>query len=219
MRPAPAATSPTEQSAPEVLIVGAGPSGLTAAVVLASHGVRARVVDPDRGPTDQSRALVVQARTLELWRKLGLADTAVAGGKKVTGVIAYSNGTLLNDGRSLIDFAKLGAGQTPYPFLLVFEQSKTERLLLDRLAELGGAVDWGVHAHTIHPHDDHVEVALRQHNPDDTTTAETVTPRWVIGADGAQQHRAPRPGPGLRRRLLRTSLLPGRRRRDLAPHR
>jgi 2-polyprenyl-6-methoxyphenol hydroxylase-like FAD-dependent oxidoreductase len=185
MRPAPAAISPTEQSTQEVLIVGAGPSGLTAAVVLASHGVRARVVDPERGPTDQSRALVVQARTLELWRKLGLVETAIAGGKKVTGVIAYSNGRLLNGGRSLIDFAKLGAGQTPYPFLLVFEQSKTERLLLDRLTELGGAVDWGVQALAIHPHGDHVEVALRQHNSDGTTTEETVTPRWVVGADGA----------------------------------
>ncbi|VBA34481.1 Pentachlorophenol 4-monooxygenase [Mycobacterium innocens] len=176
---------PTEQSTPEVLIIGAGPSGLTAAVVLAAHGVAARVVDPERGPTDQSRALVVQARTLELWRKLGLADPAIAHGKKATGVIAYSNGTLLNDGRSLIDFATLGAGQTPYPFLLVFEQSKTERLLLDRLTELGGAVDWGVHAHTVRAHDDHVEMVLRHHNPGDTTTEETVTPHWVIGADGA----------------------------------
>lgn len=166
---------------PEVLIVGAGPAGLTAAVVLAAHGVPARVVDPESGPTDQSRALVVQARTLELWDKLGLAEPAVAAGKPMTAVVAYSNGGVLNDGHTLLPLGELGTGQTPYPFLLVFEQSKTERLLLDKLAELGGTVDWGVTAEAVTNVDGGVEVTLRGGGDG----VQRVRPRWVIGADGA----------------------------------
>ena len=175
-------TAPVSGGEPEVLIIGAGPSGLTAAVVLAAHGVAARVVDPESGPTDQSRALVVQARTLELWDKLGLAAPAVAAGKPMTAVVAYSNGVALGGGRSLLPLGELGTGQTPYPFLLVFEQSKTERLLLDKLRESGGAVDWGVRAEAVTPVDGGVEVTLRRGSEQ---TVEHVRPRWVIGADGA----------------------------------
>ncbi|KAA1249671.1 hypothetical protein F0Q45_13900 [Mycobacterium simiae] len=187
MTPAPVATAdggPTAQ--PQVLIVGAGPSGLTAAVVLATLGVRARVIDADCGPTEQSRALVVQARTLELWNTLGVAGRALAEGKVVTGAVAYSNGRLLNHGCSLLNFAALGAGQTPYPFLLVLEQSATQRLLLDTLHHLGGTVHWGVQAHSLHQHHGQVEVTLRHRSGHQLAqTAETIQPSWVIGADGA----------------------------------
>ncbi len=180
-RPMSKATPPSE---PSVLIVGAGPAGLTAAVVLAAHGVRTRVVDPESGPTDQSRALVVQARTLELWDKLGLAEPAIAAGKAVTGAIAHSGGKPINGGRRLLNFAALGTGQTPYPYLLVFEQSKTERLLLTKLHELGGTVDWGVAAHRLVAQDNCVEVTLRHRDRD--APEEVIREQWVIGADGAR---------------------------------
>ena len=70
----------------EVLIVGAGPTGLMLANQLGRRGVRTTIIDRHRGPAMQSRAMAVQARTLEIYAKLGVADEAVALGAPGTGV-------------------------------------------------------------------------------------------------------------------------------------
>ncbi len=168
-------------SEPDVLVIGAGPSALTAATVLADHGVGCRVVGAGSGPTTQSRALVVQSRTLELWYKLGLADGAIRAGQMVDGAVGILDGTVVNHGRPVLNFAAMGVGQTPYPFLLVHEQSRTEAMLLERLAASGRSVDWNTRAVGLRQHHDAVEVTLRRADGGE----ETVRPRWVIGADGA----------------------------------
>lgn len=164
----------------EILVVGAGPTGLTMGLLLAEQGIRVRVVDRAAGPTQQSRALVVQARTLELWSKLGLAEAAIGAGQPVGGAYGILDGKVLHHGEPLFDFREIGRGQTPYPFLLVFEQNKTERMLLGRLRSAGQDVYWRTEAVSLHQHDDHVEVVLRGPGGE-----EVVTPRWVVGADGA----------------------------------
>lgn len=124
----------------DVLVVGAGPSGLMAANVLAKLGVEAIIVDAKHGPTRESRALVVQARSMELYDQLGLADRVVAErGEAIGAVLAFRHRVL---GR--IPLREFGRGTTPFPEITVLEQSRNERILVDGLAERGREVRWGL---------------------------------------------------------------------------
>src|SRR5271167_2862965 len=121
----------------DVLIVGAGPTGLVLALWLAKLGVRVRIVDKTAGPGTTSRALAVQARTLELYRQLDLADTVVARGHKVPAVNLWVKG----EPEARLPFETIGAGLTPYPFILIFPQDEHERLLIARLEQAGISVE------------------------------------------------------------------------------
>src|SRR5512135_3059865 len=113
----------------EVLVAGAGPVGLTLACELRRYGVRCRIIDPNAGPTDQSRALGLQARTLEVFRDMGLVEAVLARGKRAHGLSAYA------DGRRIVHVSlDLDDLDTPYPFALILPQGQTERLLIEHLA-------------------------------------------------------------------------------------
>ena len=120
--------------ATEVLVVGAGPAGLTMANVLDRQGVSFRIIDTKGGPVEESRALVVHAKTLELLDRLGLADRAVERGQRMGAVQVFGEGKPAGK----ISFLDDGADdRTPYPFALVLEQDRTERLLIDGLEATG----------------------------------------------------------------------------------
>ncbi len=121
----------------EVLIVGAGPTGLVLALWLGHLGVRVRIIDQTAEPGTTSRAVAVQARTLELYDQIGLADTVVERGLKVVGGNIWVAGKRV----SHFAFGELGTGLSPFPYALVFPQDEHESLLIDRLAELGIAVE------------------------------------------------------------------------------
>lgn len=124
----------------DVLVVGAGPSGLMAANVLAKLGVDAVIADGKQGPTRESRALVVQARSMELYDQLGLVDRVVAErGEAIGAVLAFRHRVL---GR--IPLREFGRGTTPFPEITVLEQSRNERILVDGLAARGRDVHWGL---------------------------------------------------------------------------
>ena len=121
----------------EVLIVGAGPTGLVLALWLAKRGVKLRIVDKAAEPGTTSRALAVQARTLELYRQLGLADDVVAKGHRVPAVNLWVKG----ERKARIPFGDVGKGLTPYPSMHIFPQDEHEKLLIAKLTALGVSVE------------------------------------------------------------------------------
>ncbi|WP_216319917.1 FAD-dependent monooxygenase [Deinococcus aestuarii] len=123
----------------DVLIAGAGPTGLLLACELRRRGVRVLVADPKTGPTRESRAMFVQARSLEIYDALGLAREAVRQGRPARGASLWSGRRRLGG----VAFGPVGAGRTPYPYILAFEQSANEELLSRHLRALGGEVAWG----------------------------------------------------------------------------
>jgi 2-polyprenyl-6-methoxyphenol hydroxylase-like FAD-dependent oxidoreductase len=121
----------------EVLIVGAGPTGLMAAVVLARRGVPVVIVDRKGGPTRESRALAVQARTMEIYDQLGLAEQVLAG---AFSALRMQIGQV--EGLPGIDVAALQEGATRFPGIQVFEQSRNEQLLDETFLGCNGDIRW-----------------------------------------------------------------------------
>ena len=121
----------------DVLIIGAGPTGLVLALWLTKLGVEVRIVDKTAEPGTTSRALAVQARTLELYRQLDLADFVIERGHKVPAVNMWVKG----EPKARLPFETVGEDLTPYPFLHIFPQDQHERLLIERLEKLGVTVE------------------------------------------------------------------------------
>jgi 2-polyprenyl-6-methoxyphenol hydroxylase-like FAD-dependent oxidoreductase len=121
----------------DVLVIGAGPTGLVLALWLTKLGVRVRILDKTAGPGTTSRALAVQARTLELYRQLDLADAVLARGHRVPAVNLWVRGKRA----ARLGFEVIGAGLTPYSFMEIFPQDEHERLLIERLAACGVQVE------------------------------------------------------------------------------
>jgi 2-polyprenyl-6-methoxyphenol hydroxylase-like FAD-dependent oxidoreductase len=121
----------------EVLIVGAGPTGLVLALWLIKCGVRVRIVDKTAEAGTTSRALAVQARTLELYRQLDLTEDVVAKGHRVPATNLWIKG----ERKARISLNDMGKGLTPYPFMHIFPQDEHEKLLIAKLAALGVSVE------------------------------------------------------------------------------
>ncbi|MBA3810837.1 MAG: FAD-dependent monooxygenase [Caulobacteraceae bacterium] len=162
----------------DVLIVGAGPTGLVLALWLAKLGVAVRIVDKTAEPGTTSRALAVQARTLELYRQLDLTDAVVARGHKTPGVNLWVRG----EKAARVAFERVGEGLTPYPFLLIFPQDEHERLLIERLEGFGVAVERGTELTGFEDLGDHVAARLR--GPDGGEAA--CEAAFIAGCDGAR---------------------------------
>src|SRR6266446_4330032 len=121
----------------DVLIIGAGPTGLVLALWLTRLGVRVRIIDKTAEAGTTSRALAVQARTLELYRQLDLTEAVVARGHRVPAVNLWVKG----EAAARLPFESVGSGLTPYPFLHIFPQDQHERLLIERLEALDVTVE------------------------------------------------------------------------------
>ena len=164
----------------DVLVVGAGPTGLMAGLVLTRRGVPVVVVDQKGGPTRESRALAVQARTMEIYDQLGLADQVLAGAYPALRM-QIGTGPPLGG----VNVADLQQGETRFPGIQIFEQSANEQLLSRSLAAAGTDVLW---RHRLIDLIDDVDqtdgqvVALL----DGPAGLVRVRARWCIGADGAR---------------------------------
>ncbi|RVU01776.1 monooxygenase [Mucilaginibacter limnophilus] len=159
-----------------VLIVGAGPSGLMMAAQLLRYGVQPIIIDQRDGPTDHTKALAVQARTMEIYRQMGLVDRVLSEGKPSEGITFNQNGKP----QASFDFENIGTGQTPFPYVFFYPQSRNERLLLDELTRLCCPVYWNTTLVSVKQHSQNVTAVVNDGNAEQITTC-----NWVIGADGA----------------------------------
>jgi 2-polyprenyl-6-methoxyphenol hydroxylase-like FAD-dependent oxidoreductase len=165
--------SPTPN--PDALVVGAGPVGLVAACELLRRGVRVRVIDKLTQPTDQSRAIAVHARSLDMFDRMGVVDEMVSTGIKAIAMQLYA-------GRSKLFRIPLGGVDSAFPFTLTTAQTETERVLNDHLQSLGVTVERGVELLALTQDGAEVHATLRHQDG----FTELVTAPWVIGADGAR---------------------------------
>jgi 2-polyprenyl-6-methoxyphenol hydroxylase-like FAD-dependent oxidoreductase len=167
----------------EVLVVGAGPVGLTAAIELRRRGVDCRVVDRLAAPVPYAKAVGIQPRTLELWEAAGVLPRALDAATPMHGQLVFV------DGRQVARLELVLPPEVPYGFLAL-PQYETERLLEERFVELGGRVDRGVELVTFTQDTDGVSAVLRG-----PTGESEVRAGYLVGCDGA--HSVVRKGLGL----------------------
>ncbi|MEU2347818.1 FAD-dependent oxidoreductase [Modestobacter sp. NPDC049651] len=161
--------------AAEVLVVGAGPTGLTAAIELARRGIAVRVVDKRAEPAGQAdKAIGIHCRTMEIWEDQGIVTDAMDAGTWLHGQTVFVNGRQTHQ----VDWS--GLAELPYAHLGL-PQYETERLLGARLQQLGGRVERGVELRGFLQDDQGVTAQLEY--PDGT--AGTVRAQYLVGADGA----------------------------------
>ena len=169
----------------DVLIVGAGPTGLTLARELRALGVSVQLVDRAPDAVHESRALAIQARTLEVLARNGLADDLVAAGNP-SGTLLLHGGRrrrgpgAVNPGRAVPLFDE-ALRDTRYPFLLFLSQAHTERILVERLASIGVGVGRGLTLTGLDQDADGVTCTLGSAG----IPPRTVRARYVVGCDGA----------------------------------
>jgi 2-polyprenyl-6-methoxyphenol hydroxylase-like FAD-dependent oxidoreductase len=173
---------------PEVLVVGAGPVGLVAALFLERYGVGVKIVDTHQRTTQHSYALAIHPRTLRILEEAGLADGLISAGRKLTKVAYYEG----RERRAEIDYSRLGS---THPYLLLVRQSLLERTVEEALRRKNLKVLWGhrlqglaVEGGTLR-----AEVATLDQVATGYPVArtewlvvrsETIRPAFVIGADG-----------------------------------
>jgi 2-polyprenyl-6-methoxyphenol hydroxylase-like FAD-dependent oxidoreductase len=161
----------------DVLIVGAGPTGLMLANQLARRGIRVVIIDRHAGPARETRALAVQARTLEIYAKLGVVHRALELGKRGTGADIWAEGRRT----ARIPLGTAGRDVTPYPFVLILGQDDNERILGDRLRDWGVSVQWNTELVGLEQSPDRVATTVEACDG----TTRTITAAWVAGCDGA----------------------------------
>jgi 2-polyprenyl-6-methoxyphenol hydroxylase-like FAD-dependent oxidoreductase len=161
----------------DVLIVGAGPTGLALAVQLRRWGVAFRLVDALADRRHESRALAVHARTLELLDAIGCADSLVALGRRPRSVQVHVSEPPLQ-----VPVGRVEATGTRFPFVLVVSQAQTEAVLASWLGAQGVAVERGVSAAIEQVEPDQVRCRLTRVSDG---AVETIAARYVVGCDGA----------------------------------
>jgi 2-polyprenyl-6-methoxyphenol hydroxylase-like FAD-dependent oxidoreductase len=160
-----------------VLIVGAGPTGLVLALWLTRLGVRVRIIDKVAEPGTTSRAVAVQARTLEFYSQVGLSQAVVDAGVKIAAINLWARST--RTPRVLVD--TLGKGMSPFPYPLIYPQDAHERLLAQRLGELGVQVERPSELVSFEQRDDCVSAVIKQADG----SSEVYEAAYLAGCDGS----------------------------------
>src|SRR5262245_44182533 len=162
----------------DVLIVGAGPTGLMLANQLGRRGVRATIIDRHSGPAQQSRAMAVHARTLEIYAQLGLSGRAVELGRPGNGANMWVEGKL----KARIPFTDMGKDLSPFPYVLMLGQDENERLLGENLRQFGVDVQWNTELVALEQTSTHVSATIKM--ADGRT--QVIDATYVAGCDGGR---------------------------------
>jgi 2-polyprenyl-6-methoxyphenol hydroxylase-like FAD-dependent oxidoreductase len=170
------AERPDDADLADVVVVGAGPTGLALAAQLIAHGIRPRIVDRSHDRVHESRALAIQPRTLEVLAGLGVTDELLAEGNRAVQLRLHVREKVIRV--QLFDF---GLADTEYPYLLFLSQAETERILVEHLDRAGVSVERGVEVTGLRPDGDAVVATLRRDDGGD----QSVRARYVVGCDGA----------------------------------
>jgi 2-polyprenyl-6-methoxyphenol hydroxylase-like FAD-dependent oxidoreductase len=160
----------------DVLIIGAGPTGLALACQFVRYGIDFVMIEKREGVTAYSKALGVHARTLEIYEQLGLAQQAVEQ-RAIAGKARMLKG---GEVRAELDLSNLGVGLTAYPYVLFLEQSKNERLLNDYLTRNGKIVHWQTELVSFSQTEENVTAQVKTADG----ISETIEAQYLIGCDG-----------------------------------
>ena len=162
----------------DILVVGAGPTGLMLANQLVRRGVRVQIIDRHAGPSLETRALGVQARTMEIYAKLGIVGRALELGKRGTGADLWAQGRKI--GR--VPLSERGQDATPYPYILILGQDDNERIMGESLKKLGVTVQWNTELVGLEQDADIVTASLKLADG----KSQSIRVPWVAGCDGAR---------------------------------
>ncbi|CAI4218943.1 unnamed protein product [Parascedosporium putredinis] len=160
----------------DVIIVGAGPTGLTLALELALYNISFRILDKIPAPSDKSRALVVHPRSLELLRRHGVSDDLRDLGTIGTGMRVFVH----KSRAAALDFTDLGIKHTEYPQPIWVSQAHTEGVLRNRLKQQGHEVEWNAAVEEIQQDNGGVDVVIAKGE-----SKEQIRCAYVVGCDGA----------------------------------
>ncbi|NCD69122.1 FAD-dependent monooxygenase [Mucilaginibacter agri] len=161
----------------DVIILGAGPTGLMLSNQLTRFGIDHMIIDAKSGPTDQSRALVVQARSLEIYEQLGISDKVIAGGQKNDGINFYKHGKIATS----VTLIRSDEKSTPFPFLMMYEQSKNEQLLYQHLQDQGRTVKWNSRVTKISKSGTSYQLSITENGIESSVEC-----KYLIGCDGGK---------------------------------
>ncbi len=162
----------------DVVIVGAGPTGLALACQLIRYGVDFLIVDKNETTTPHSKAIGVHARTLEIYEQIGLA-------KPLTDLGAVAEKARMIVGgkvRGEVSFGEIGQGMSPYPYILIVEQGRHEKVLHEHMREHGKEVLW----QTTLEHFEQNESGVESEILTSDGQRETIHAKFLVGSDGAK---------------------------------
>ena len=165
----------------DIVIAGAGPTGLMAANQLAKFNINCCIIDSKPGPTEQSRAIVITARSMEIYQQMGISDTAIEEGRFITELCIFIKGKP----KATATIGEFGKGKTDFSYMLAFEQSKNEKLLLKKLQSQGREVSWNTELINIEKQEDTLELELKYLSQPEQPS-EKIAANYLIGCDGAK---------------------------------
>jgi 2-polyprenyl-6-methoxyphenol hydroxylase-like FAD-dependent oxidoreductase len=160
----------------DVVIIGAGPTGLSLACQFIRHGVDFVIVEKNESVTSFSKALGVHARTLEIYEQMGLAEQAKEQGAIAGKVRMLEGGEI----RGEVDISSVGQGISAYPYMLVLAQDKNERLLYDYILAHGHDVRWQTELQSLSQNEASVTAQVKTADG----MAQTIEAKYLVGCDG-----------------------------------
>ncbi len=159
-----------------VLIVGAGPSGLMAAAQLMTRGINFRIIEKNEHASSKSKALGIQARTLEVFQQMGVLDAALANGLDAPEFRFHVQGKYIQSFN-----LTQGAGLTPFPYFFILPQDQTEKVLIEHIEKHNQEIEWFSELTDLSQNETGVVAQIKKRDG----SIEKITADWVIGADGA----------------------------------